>query len=59
MVAEEYGIPAQTSRKLVRYSRANENLDDLMQGFKALDLSRVRGLTPFEKEIVGKALGTL
>lgn len=59
MVAEEYGIPVQVSKKLVRYSRANENLDDLMQGFKALDLSRVTGLLPFEREIVEKAVGTL
>jgi hypothetical protein len=59
MVAEEYGIPVQTSKKLLRYSRASESLDSLMQGFRSLDLDRVRGLSAFERELVSKALGTL
>ncbi|CAN7547099.1 hypothetical protein LJR013_003911 [Pseudarthrobacter oxydans] len=59
MVAEEYGIPVQVSKKLLRYSRANEDLDALMQGFKALDLERIKTLMPFEKEIVERALGSL
>lgn len=59
MVAEEYGIPVQVSKKMLRYSRVSETLDSLMLGFRRLDLHRVSGLSTFERELVGKALGTL
>lgn len=59
MTLEEFGIPAQVSRKLTRWLPRYDSLDELILHLKDLDPRAIRTLSPFERGLVTRAIESM
>lgn len=58
LTAEEFGIPSQVSRKLLRRIPRRDTLDSLIWGLRGLDLDAVPELTRYERQLLDYALSS-
>lgn len=58
LTAEEFGIPSQVSKKLLRRIPQANTLDALIWGLRNLDLSRIPELTEYERQLLDYALSS-
>ena len=58
LTAEEFGIPSQVTKKLLRRIPRADNLDTLIWGLRNLDLSTVPELTQYERDLLDYALSS-
>ncbi|QOI66003.1 helicase (plasmid) [Arthrobacter sp. TES] len=59
VLLEEYGIPVQVSKKLVRRMRRYETLDELITNLKGLREEDLVGLDSFERGLLNRALKSM
>ncbi len=58
LTAEEFGIPSQVTKKLLRRMPRPDNLDTLIWGLRNLDLGSVSELTQYERDLLDYALSS-
>jgi hypothetical protein len=49
---DEYGVPFPLATRVARFLSAHAELDDVLDWLRGVDVSTLRGLTPFEKELL-------
>lgn len=58
LIAEEFGIPSQVTRKLLQRMAKMDTLDELIWALRNLDYGRFPELTPYERDLLDYALSS-